>query len=174
MVGVVPYVMLAFSAALTLVLYRAHWETGSPLTPLVMCGVAAAWTLWMYTLHPAWRDRPRLMGLFVAVLLALMTVMVAEYSWLGFYTFTGYYFVYWLVGSWPWRIAGIGLVACLAGVSQGSGIQGTFDLPPAGWRRPSPRTPACTANCWHRHARPGCSTSGSGWPGRSTTRWHRA
>jgi len=129
MVGVVPYVMLAFSAALTLVLYRGHWETGSPVTPLVLCGLAAAWTLWMYTLHPAWHDRPRLMGLFVAVLLALMTVMVAEYSWLGFYTFTGYYYVYWLVGSWPWRTAGIGLVACLAGVSQGLGTQGAFDLP---------------------------------------------
>lgn len=128
-VDVVPYVMLAFSAVLTLVLYHAHWETGSPLAPLALCALAAAWTLWMYTLHPAWRDRPPLMGVFVAVLLAIMAVMVAGYSWLGFYTFTGYYYIYRLVGSWPWRIASLGLVACLSGISQGLGFQGAFDLP---------------------------------------------
>ena len=109
-VDVVPYVMLAFCAALTLVLYRTHWQTGSPFAPLALCTLAAGWTLWMYTLHPAWRDRPRRMGVFVGVLLAIMTVMVAQYSWLGFYTFTGYYYVYWLVKSWPWRIAGIGRI----------------------------------------------------------------
>jgi signal transduction histidine kinase len=56
-----------------------------------------------------------------------MTVMVFGYSWLGFYTFTGYYYVYRLVGSWRWRIVGIGVVACLAGISQGLGLQGPFD-----------------------------------------------
>ena len=127
LVDVVPYVMLAFCAVLTLALYRAHWEPGSARTPLVMCALAGAWTLWMYTLHPAWRDRPRLMGVFVAVLLAIMTVMVAGFPWLGFYTFTGYYYVYRLVESWPWRIAGIGVVACLSGISEGLGVQGAFD-----------------------------------------------
>lgn len=106
MIDVVPWVMLAFSAVLTVLLYQDHWETGSPLVPLLLCGLAAAWTL------------------------VIMTVMVAGYSWLGFYTFTGYYYVYRLVGSWRWRIAGVGVVACLAGVSQGLGLQGTFD--PAG------------------------------------------
>lgn len=129
LVDVVPYVMLVFSALLTLAVYRARWETGSPLVPLVLCALAAVWTLWMYTLHPAWRDRPRLMGVFVTVLLAIMTVMVARYSWLGFYTFTGYYYVYCLIESWPRRIAGIAVVACLTGISQGSGLQGAFDLP---------------------------------------------
>ena len=128
-VNVVPYVMLAFSVVVTLVLYHAQWETGSPLVPLLLCALAAAWTLWMYTLHPAWRDRPRVMGVFVTVLLAIMAVMVARYSWLGFYTFTGYYYVYLLVESWPRRIVGIGLVACFAGISQGEGFQGAFDLP---------------------------------------------
>jgi signal transduction histidine kinase len=131
LVDVVPYVMLAFCATLTLVLYRGHWQTGSPFAPLALCALAVVWTLGMYTLRPAWRDRPRRMSVFVAVLLGIMTVMVAEYSWLGFYTFTGYYYVYSLVKSWPWRIAGIGLVACLAGISQGAGIQGAFDLPRA-------------------------------------------
>jgi len=129
LVDVVPYVMLAFCAILTPVLYRAHWETGSPVVPLTLCALAAAWTLWMYTLHPRWRDRPRLMGVFVVVLLVIMTVMVARYAWLGFYTFTGYYYVYCLVESWPRRIAGISVVACLTGISQGSGLQGAFDLP---------------------------------------------
>ncbi len=77
-IDVVPYVMLAFSAVLTVVLAHAYNE--SPLVPLVLCGLAAAWTLCMYTLHPAWRDRPRLMAVFVVVLLAIMTVMVTRYS----------------------------------------------------------------------------------------------
>jgi signal transduction histidine kinase len=126
-VDVVPWVMLTFSAILTVVLYRYHWAAGSPLVPLLLCGLAAVWTLCMYTLRPAWRDRPRRMAVFVAVLLAIMTVMVAGYSWLGFYTFTGYYYVYRLVRSWRWRIAGVGVIACLAGVSQGLGLQGAFD-----------------------------------------------
>jgi signal transduction histidine kinase len=124
-IDVVPYVMLAFSAILTLVIAHAYNE--SPLIPLVLCGLAAAWTLGMYTLHPAWRDRPRLMGVFVAVLLAIMTAMVVNYSWLGFYSFTGYYYVYRLVGSWRWRIAAAGLIACLSGISQGLGLQLGFD-----------------------------------------------
>src|SRR6185437_2096778 len=128
MVDVVPYVMLAFSAILTPILYHEHWETGSPIPPLVLCALAGLWTLWMYTLHPAWRDRPRLMGVFVGVLLVIMTVMVAWYSWLGFYTFTGYYYVYRLVGSWPWRFACLGLLAGLSGISQGLGLQGAFSL----------------------------------------------
>ena len=126
-VDVMPWVMLAFSAILTVVLYQDHWATGSPLPPLLLCGLAAVWTLFMYTLRPAWRDRPRRMAVFVVVLLAIMTVMVAGYSWLGFYTFTGYYYVYRLVRSWRWRIAGVGLIACLAGISQGLGLQAPFD-----------------------------------------------
>jgi signal transduction histidine kinase len=125
-IDVVPWVMLAFSAILTIVAYKSQWATGSPLFPLLLCGLAAAWTLGMYTLRPQWRDRPRRMGVFVAVLLAIMTVMVAGYSWLGFYTFTGYYYVYRLVASWPWRIAGIGVISCLAGISQGLGLEGSF------------------------------------------------
>ena len=126
-VDVVPWVMLAFCVILTPVLYRYHWATGSPLPPLLLCGLAAMWTLGMYTLNPAWRDRPRRMAVFVAVLLAIMAVMVLGYSWLGFYTFTGYYYVYRLVRSWRWRIVGVGVIACLAGISQGLGLQGAFD-----------------------------------------------
>jgi len=123
----VPWVMLAFSAILTVVLYRDGVAAGSPLPPLLLCGLAAAWTLFMYTLRPAWRDRPRRMAVFVAVLLAIMILMVCGYSWLGFYTFTGYYYVYRLVRSWRWRIAGVGVIACLAGISQGLGLQGPWD-----------------------------------------------
>jgi signal transduction histidine kinase len=123
-IGVVPYVMLAFSAGVTVVF--AHAANESPLVPLLLCGLAAAWTLGMYTLNPAWRGRPRPMTVFVAVLLAIMTVMVVRYSWLGFYTFTGYYYVYRLIGSWRWRIAANGVVACLSGISQGFGLQVPF------------------------------------------------
>ena len=79
-IDVVPWVMLAFSAILTVVLYENHVETGSPLVPLLLCGLAAAWTLGMYTLRPAWRYRPRRMAVFVVVLLVIMTLMVCGSS----------------------------------------------------------------------------------------------
>ena len=123
-IDVVPYVMLAFSAVLTVVIARTYHE--SSFGPLLLCAIAAGWTLGMFTLNPAWRGRPAPMAAFVVVLLAIMTVMVTEYSWLGFYTFTGYYYIYRLVGSWRWRVAGNGVIAGLSGISQGLGLQGSF------------------------------------------------
>ena len=49
----------------------------------------------------------------------------------------------------------------------------SWTRPTPSWRRRWRRTPACTPSCWSRPARPGCSTSGSGWRGRSTTPWPR-
>ncbi|MGH3165508.1 MAG: sensor histidine kinase, partial [Trebonia sp.] len=118
-VGVVPYVMLGFAVALTPLLDRGGER--SVLTALGFSGLAAAWMLWMYTLHPAWRSRPRLMGLFIVVLLVLMTLLVLAYSWFGFFSFTGYFYLFTLVRSWRLRMAGVAVVAVLAGISQAGG-----------------------------------------------------
>ena len=39
-----------------------HSAAGSLVIDLALCALAAAWMLWMFTLHPAWRERPRVMA----------------------------------------------------------------------------------------------------------------
>ena len=80
--------------------------------------------LFGFTLHPAWRDRPRWMAVFFPVLVVLMAVLVVRAPIFGFFTFTGYFFTYWLpLGKW--RILGVMAVAVLTGTSQDGGLPHT-------------------------------------------------
>jgi len=119
-VGVAPYAMLAFAVALTPLLDDAGQR--SVLGAVAVSGLSAAWMLWMYTLHPAWRSRPRLMGVFIIVLLCLMAILVLGYPWFGFFSFTAYFYLFTVVHSWRPRMAGVVVVAVLAGISQAGGI----------------------------------------------------
>ena len=116
----VPYALLAFSAFLAVLIDRADGH--SPLGALVISALTAAWLLWMYTLHPAWRTRKRPMHVFLTGLLALMTVLVIAYPWFGFFSFTGYFYVYSLLSSWRARMACAALLAVLTGVSEAGGL----------------------------------------------------
>jgi signal transduction histidine kinase len=120
LVGVAPYVMLTFAAALTPLLDQSGRR--SELIAYALAAVIAAWMLWMYTLHPAWRGRPRVMGVFVTVLLALTALAVLSYPWFGFFSFTGYFYVFALLPPWRKRMIGVGVVAVLAGISQCGGL----------------------------------------------------
>jgi signal transduction histidine kinase len=120
-VGVAPYVLLTFATALTPLLDQGGRR--SVLIAYVLAAVIAAWMLWMYTLHPAWRGRPRIMGVFVTVLLALTALTVLSYPWFGFFSFTGYFYVFALLPPWRKRMIGVGVVAVLAGVSQAGGLR---------------------------------------------------
>src|SRR4029077_4691713 len=55
-VTVGPYVLLAILTVATLAI--KHSAVGSLRIDLTLCGLAAAWIAWMFTLHPAWRVRP--------------------------------------------------------------------------------------------------------------------
>src|SRR5262245_44872035 len=88
-VTVVPYVLLAILVGVTIAL--KHSAVGSLLIDLALCAGMAAWLLWMITLHPDWRRRPRLMGLFLVGLIALMAVLVVRDPWFGFFAIAGYF-----------------------------------------------------------------------------------
>ena len=103
-VTIVPYVLLAILAAFTVVL--KHGEPGSLLIDLALCALAAAWMLWMITLHPAWRARPPVMAVFLAGLIVIMMVLVVRDSWFGFFTAAGYLYAF-RVLPWPWELFGI-------------------------------------------------------------------
>src|SRR5580704_2701457 len=116
---VLPYGMLVFC-----VLLSFSFDEPGPharLAGLILSGLSAAWILWMYTLHPAWRRRPRVMAVFITVLLVLGALLIVDNTLFGIYTFTIYFFVLrYLV--WPWRLLGAAAVGLLAATSQAYGV----------------------------------------------------
>lgn len=113
-----PYVMLVIASALNVAL--SGLTAGSVIT-LGVAAFSGAWLLWGFTLHPRWRDRPRWMAVFFTVLVVAMAVLVIRAPLYGFFTFTGYFFTYWLPFGWP-RLAGVAAVALTSATSQDGGL----------------------------------------------------
>ncbi|MFG1624329.1 sensor histidine kinase [Kribbella sp. NPDC049227] len=116
---VVPSVLLAVLAALTVLIKRT--EPRSLLIDLALCALIALWILGMFTLRPAWREQPRLMGVFLAGFVVILAVLVVRDPWFGFLTPAGYFYAFMLL-PWPSRLAGITAVAVLAGTAQAYGV----------------------------------------------------
>jgi len=117
-VAVLPYAMLVFADLLAVSLERSN--PVALIADLVLSALAAAWMLWMYTLHPAWRDRPRPMAVFVTVLIVIGALLVLGDTLFGLWTFT--IFLYVLRLRWPWPLLAAAAVAVLAGTSQAYGV----------------------------------------------------
>jgi signal transduction histidine kinase len=122
MVTVVPYALLAILTGVTVAIRRSNGD--SFVIDLALCALTAAWMLWVFTLHPAWRERPRVMGLFVGVLIVLMAILVIRDPWFGLFTPAGYFYSYRLF-SWPSELAAISGVAIVAGTAQAAGVPRT-------------------------------------------------
>jgi len=117
--AVLPYGMLAFCVVLSLSLPNPGREAEG--IALILSILSAAWMLWMYTLHPAWRDRPRVMALFVTVLIVLGALLVLDQTIFGIYTFTIYFYVLRCL-VWPWRLLGAAGIGLVAATSQAYGV----------------------------------------------------
>jgi signal transduction histidine kinase len=117
--AVLPYGMLAFCVVLSLSLPNPGHD--AELAALILSVLSAAWMLWMFTLHPAWRDRPRVMALFITVLIVLGALLVLDNTLFGLYTFTIYFYVMWFL-IWPWRLLGTAAVGLVAATSQAYGV----------------------------------------------------
>jgi len=113
-----PYVMLVIASALSVALSGL---TASMVITLAVAGLAGAWMLWAFTLHPQWRNRPRWMAVFFAVLVVLMAVLVIRAPLYGFFSFTGYFFTFWLPFGWP-RMLGVAAVGLTSATSQDGGL----------------------------------------------------
>ena len=116
---VLPYATLAFCVMLSLALPKPGPKAEG--IALVLSVLAAAWMLWMFTLHPAWRARPRVMALFITVLILLGALLVLDNTVFGLYTFTIYFYVIRFM-VWPWRLLGAAGVGLLAATSQAYGV----------------------------------------------------
>jgi signal transduction histidine kinase len=114
----VPYGSLVFCVLVSLSLGTA----GKTLVAeLVLSGLSAAWILWMYTLHPAWRYRPRVMAVFITVLIVIGALLIVDNTLFGLYTITFYiYVIRYLL--WPWRLLGAAGIGVLAATSQAYGV----------------------------------------------------
>ncbi|WP_328467154.1 sensor histidine kinase [Streptomyces sp. NBC_00448] len=116
---VAPYVILAALVVVTLVVKRG--AGGSLLIDLGLCATAALWMLWMFTWHPAWRERVAVMAVFFAGLVVLIGVLVLRDPWFGLFTPAGYSYAFGVL-VWPWRLAGVSVVAFESGMAQVAGI----------------------------------------------------
>ncbi|MER6947543.1 sensor histidine kinase [Nonomuraea sp. NPDC000554] len=121
-VTVGPYALLAILAGVTVVGKLSEGE--SPLIDLVLCALAAAWMLWVFTLHPAWRERPPVMAVFFTVLIVITAVLVIRNPWFGLFTPAGYVYAF-RVLRWPWEVAGVAAVAVVSATAQAYGIDKT-------------------------------------------------
>jgi signal transduction histidine kinase len=124
-----PYAMLALSAGLTVVIRNSEHQ--SWFLDMALCGLAAAWMICLYTLVPAWRDRPAGRTVFFTGLIAIATVLIIRDPWFGFFTFSLYFFAL-KVPPGRWRLLSVLAVALLTGTSQAGGFteaaQGTVGL----------------------------------------------
>ncbi|HEX3790598.1 MAG TPA: sensor histidine kinase [Pseudonocardiaceae bacterium] len=119
LVTVVPYALLG---ALTVVTVVLEHSAGYPLlVDLILCGLAAGWMLVLFTLNPAWRDRPAVMGVFLAGLLVVMFFLVTRDPWFGFFAPAGYFYAFRLL-PWPLVLPGVAAVAVVAGTAQAYGV----------------------------------------------------
>jgi len=73
-VTVGPYVLLAILVIVTISV--KHSAARSLRIDLTLCGLSAVWIAWMFTLHPAWRVRPRPMAVFFVVFVVIMAILV--------------------------------------------------------------------------------------------------
>ncbi|MFC7274936.1 sensor histidine kinase [Paractinoplanes rhizophilus] len=119
MVTVVPYVLLAFLAGLTVV-YK-HDQPGSLAIDLTLCAAAAVWNLIFFTVHPPWRERRGIMGVFLAGLILFGLVMVIRNPWFGFYSVALYFYAFRIIG-WPRELYFIAGTAVVAGTAQAAGL----------------------------------------------------
>src|ERR1035438_2421958 len=87
-----PYVLLAPLVIFTVI--AKHADGTSLLIELSLCALAAVWMLWMFTLHPAWRVRPRMMAVFFTVLVVIMAALVLRDPWFGFLAPAGYMYAF--------------------------------------------------------------------------------
>ncbi len=119
LLDVLPYGMLAFCVLVSYSLRTTN--DAALLAGLIISAVTAAWMLWMFTLHPAWRQRPRMMAVFVTGLILLGALLILDNTLFGLFTFTIYFYAI-LFLAWPWRLLGAAAVGLLAATAQAYGV----------------------------------------------------
>jgi signal transduction histidine kinase len=129
LMAILPYLMLVVSLSAT-----ALMPVSRPALPaaLILSATVAAWILWVFALHPSWRDRRGIMTVFLVVLLALTGALVTIDPWFGFFAFTCYFYAFWVTAG-SWRAISVCVVGIFVGTSQSGGLPGVGTEPVATW-----------------------------------------
>jgi signal transduction histidine kinase len=108
-VPLIPYVLVQHPTV------GAFWIT---------VGVAAAtgaWITWLVYLHPRWTERPWLMGIYFAGLIAFIAVLTVRSPWFAFFSWFGFLHAFrYLTGAWRW--VGCAAVAVFFAMAQTGGF----------------------------------------------------
>jgi len=117
--GLTPYLLLTVPL-LPYVLSQSPTAGAFGITAAIVVG-AGAWVCWLVTLHPEWAERPWLMRLYMAGLVAFIGVLTARSPWYGFFTWIGFLHAFrYLTGAWRWVASAV--VALIFGVDQSGGF----------------------------------------------------
>ncbi|MFF1876339.1 sensor histidine kinase [Leifsonia sp. NPDC058230] len=118
-VSIGPYLVLAIVAIFAVVDGRGSGtDVAVDLALLALLGV---WMLGVFTLHPGWHAHPVAMAVFVVVVFAIVTVLVAREPWFGALAIVGYIYSFAVV-PWAWRMLAVAAFAVLAATAQASGV----------------------------------------------------
>ncbi|GAA0527582.1 sensor histidine kinase [Paractinoplanes ferrugineus] len=109
LVTVVPYVLLAALAVLTVFLKRDY------ALDLALCAIAALWILVMFTLN---LGKPEV---FLTGLILFGLVMAIRMPWFGFFSPALYFYAYRIIG-WPRELFFVAGAAVVAGTAQATGL----------------------------------------------------
>jgi signal transduction histidine kinase len=111
----IPYVLLALLTVFTLP-WHAH-PNQAENHELPLCAFAAAWMLFMHTMHPGWRQRALPMAIFTWVLIVTNALLVVQNGWFGFFLIVTYPYAVTLL-RWPGSLAAVVMIAFVAAFSQ--------------------------------------------------------
>ena len=107
-----PYVLLALLGGMTL---RRDQHTAL-VVGLALCGLAAAWLLFLETLNRSWLGTAH-PAVFVTGLIVITAALVILDSWFGFFAAVCFGYTRARL-RWPWQMAGAVATALLAAMSQ--------------------------------------------------------
>jgi signal transduction histidine kinase len=113
-VAVLQYVPLCALAPSVL---GGYW--GAARVNLLLWLAVAAWNV--MPLHPAPRNRPAVMAVFVAGLIALSLALVIRDPWFAFYAYVAYGYSGLLL-PWPWLLPALAATAAVAATAQTAGV----------------------------------------------------
>ena len=117
-IAALPYVMLTITTGIGLIIYTG--SEGTLLIDLGLVGLAAG-LLVTFTLWHAVRERPAFMAVYFTAMIIVMALLVIRSPWFGFFTFTGYFYAYYIpVGRW--RLLAVAAVALVTATSQAGGL----------------------------------------------------
>jgi signal transduction histidine kinase len=117
---ILPYFLLGVGTLITLL--QPIWDIPVNLPGVTgLAAAATAWITWIYTLHPKWRQRRRLMGVYYVGLILLAGAMVAFSPWYAIFAFLGYIQAFEVLRG-RWRFAGVCATALIMAAAQIGGL----------------------------------------------------